>query len=64
MAVSPRVLTMRVKPSDEGTLVLVEYGTVELERKIPENHGIIRASAILNAAGELIDVELVTEKVT
>jgi hypothetical protein len=62
MADSPRVLTARVKPSDDGTTVLVEFGRVELERKIPENQGIIRMSFILDAAGKLSDVELVTEK--
>jgi hypothetical protein len=37
---------------------------VELERRMPENHGIIRISVISDAEGKLNDVELVTEKVT
>jgi hypothetical protein len=63
MANSPRVLTMRLKPSEDDVLVLVECGNVELERKIPDSEGLVRMSAIFDSTGKLSDVELVTEKV-
>lgn len=63
MANTPRVLTVRLKPGEGETTVLVEHGTVELEKRIPERHGVTRISAIFDAAGRLYDVELVTEKV-
>jgi hypothetical protein len=64
MANSPRVLTVRLKPTEDGTTVLVEFGNVELERKIPDNCGVTRMSAIFDAAGTLSDIELVTEKLS
>ena len=62
MAASPRILTVRLKPGEDGVLVFVECGTVELERKIPESQGLIRMSAIFDPSGKLSDVELVTGK--
>jgi hypothetical protein len=63
MATSPRILTFRIKTAEDGTSVFVEFGTVELERKIPENQGVQRVSIIFDASGKLDDVEIVTSKI-
>ncbi len=63
MAASARILTVRIKPGEDGTTVLAEYGNVELERKIAENYGVTRMSVIFDATGTLSDMELVVEKV-
>jgi len=62
MANSPRILTLRLKATEDGTAFLIEHGNVELERKIPEGHGLVRMSAIFDNGGRLGDVELITEK--
>jgi hypothetical protein len=64
VADSPRILTLRVKPSEEGiTSVFIEFGKTELERQIPDGQGLMRASVIFDDGGDLTDVELVTAKV-
>jgi hypothetical protein len=61
MADTPRVLTIRLKPTEDGTSVLFEAGRVELEKKIPASQGVVRMSLIFNGS-ELTDAEVVTTK--
>jgi len=62
MLTKPRVLTLRLKGAEDGTLLLVECGNVELERKINEGYGLVRLNAIFDASGKLLDVEVITDK--
>lgn len=54
---------MRIKPGEDSTAVLVEFGDQELERTVPANQGVSRMSVILDATGKLSDVELVTARI-
>lgn len=59
---APRILTLKIEASDSETKVIFEYGVKSLERPIPNGQGLVRASAIFDAKGDLWDVELVTAK--
>jgi hypothetical protein len=62
MAAKLRVLTVRVVPEESETKVTAELGLGVQERKIPAGMGIVRFAAILNDKAELVDFELVTDK--
>ena len=56
MSQSPKILTIRLKPSEQGTDVLVEFGITELTRTVSSGQGVVRMSAIFDGAGKLADV--------
>lgn len=58
-----RILTVRIKePDDFGSIVSIEYGAKEIEKKIPNGNGLVRISAIFDESGQLSDAELITVK--
>lgn len=62
MPTRPKILIVRMKAEEDESFVVFELGMTELTRKIPSGHGLVRASAILNDNGELVDVEIITAK--
>lgn len=60
---SPRILTVRFIQNETESKVIFEFGVREIGKLIPQGHGVLRASAILDEKGFLSDAELVTEKV-
>jgi hypothetical protein len=58
----PKILTVKMKSEDSDTFVVFELGTMEIVKKIPTGHGLVRASAILSDTGDLVDAELITIK--
>ena len=59
---SPKILTFRFVPADDGSKVVIEFGVKTIEKNIPSGQGVVRASAIFNDKGELSEMELITEK--
>lgn len=59
----PRILSVRLSDQTGGTGVEIELGTKTLERQIPTGYGLTRLSLVLDDKNELLDAELVTEKV-
>ena len=59
---APKILTLKIESSETETRVIFEHGLKNLERPIPHGQGLVRASAIFDAKGDLWDVELVTAK--
>ena len=62
MANSPKILSLKFEVSEQESNVVFEFGNKSVVKQIPLGHGVLRASAILNDKGELIDAEIVTEK--
>jgi hypothetical protein len=62
MAVQARILTFSFELNDnDSSKVTLQFGAKQISRDIPKGHGLIRASAILDKAGELVDAEIVTQ---
>lgn len=58
----PKILTIKIEPSDSETKVVFSLGLKSLEKNIPLGFGLVRASAILDDKGQLSDVEIVMDK--
>jgi len=59
---APRILSIEIEASETETKVIFKHGLKNMERPIPNGQGLVRASAIFDAKGDLWDVELVTQK--
>lgn len=59
MADAPKILTMRFEA--ESSKVIFDFGPQQMEKKIPEGHGVLRASMIIHG-NTLSEVELITQQ--
>ena len=57
----PKILTMRFEPGESESKVIIDFGAQQMERKIPQGHGVLRVSAIIHG-NDLSDVELITQQ--
>ena len=58
-----KILSIETENIGEETIMTFKFGAAKLSKTIPNGHSLSRASAILNDNGELVDCELITEKV-
>jgi hypothetical protein len=62
-SVTPKIVTFRFVSTEDASKIVIEFGVKTIEKPIPAGQGVLRCSAILNDKIELIDAELVTEKI-
>lgn len=62
-SVRAKILSMEVKQTGETAEVLFRFGNKEIAKPFPDGHAFVRGSAILDDAGNLMDAELITEKI-
>jgi hypothetical protein len=63
MAKGPQILSVRIKPGEESTVVTFELGIVEIIREIPKGRGVVRFGVMLDSNGKLSDAEIVTDAI-
>lgn len=64
-ALKAKIISVEVKQqAGEEAEVVFRYGTKDLSKPLPSNHGFVRGSAILDNDGNLVDCELITEKIS
>ena len=57
-----KIITVRFEQAETDSKIVVWFGTKEIQKTIPDGHGVSRIGVILNDKGEMCDIELVTEK--
>jgi hypothetical protein len=62
-ALKAKILSIDVRQNGEEAEVVFRFGTKEMIKPLPSGHGFVRGSAILDNDGNLVDCELITEKI-
>lgn len=59
----PRIISIRLEEQVAGTGIKIDLGNRSVEKQIPTGFGLVRMSLILGDDNELLDAEIVTNKI-
>jgi hypothetical protein len=58
----PQIMRFEVVTDNGSSFVICELGTTKIRKQVENLQKLVRFSAILSEAGELMDVEVIVEK--